>query len=151
MTLRLGTYKTTEEYRKNLQRGGVHLASWVHDVLGRERFKTSAERFDVPVTRVWASQLGLPRGGTYVTICEAAKRQGLALCPAEIGPALRLTYTDQPVGETLCIAMPAVADSTGASGIFVLGRDLQELWLAGEDGRPDRVWPGNWAFVFGVR
>lgn len=35
-------------------------------------------------------------GVTYPDACDAGKRIGLELCPAEVAPALRLQYRDQP-------------------------------------------------------
>jgi hypothetical protein len=38
---------------------------------------------------------------------------GFELCPAEVGPTLRLNYLDQPLGEFLRIAMQSVSRYDG--------------------------------------
>ena len=91
---------------------------------------------------VSVSELGFYRSAKYKDLCAKALELGLQLCPAEVGPALRLSYKDQPGGERLRIAMKAITDSY-CDSIFevvheeelVYGED--ELWLGGNCGVPD--------------
>ena len=73
---------------------------------------------------------------------------GFELCPAEIGPTLRLDYLDQPLGEFLHIAMKPVARYTGELVNFVVGGGGLGLLLVGGNGDPDVIQPGVVSFVF---
>ena len=72
------------------------------------------------------------------------------LCPAEIGPQLRLDYRDQPVGEALDIAMEPVATYSGALTILALVNFGSGLALIGGDGRSDATVPRARRFVFAL-
>ena len=73
---------------------------------------------------------------------------GFELCPAEVGPALRLNYLDQPLGEFLQIAMKPVARYTGELVTFTIGGGGAGLLLGGANGNPDVMLPGVVRFVF---
>ena len=70
-------------------------------------------------------QLGFPNGATLKEIYAKAKDLGLELCPAEVGPLLRLNYPDQPNGEYLRIAMETINDSDGRAS-----SDALHFWRA---------------------
>jgi hypothetical protein len=73
---------------------------------------------------------------------------GFELCPAEVGPALRLQYLDQPTGEFLHIAMKPVARYSGELVNLTVGRGGTTLLLVGGNGDPDVMHPGVVRFVF---
>jgi hypothetical protein len=73
---------------------------------------------------------------------------GFELSPAEIGPALRLQYLDQPHGEFLQIAMNPVARYTGELIGFDVARAGTGLLLLGGDADPATTVPGAFRFVF---
>ena len=63
-----------------------------------------------------------------------AKEKGLSLCATEVGPALRLTYLDQPEGEDICVMMEGLGEITktpyGKEGLlFTLSNDGTNLNL----------------------
>jgi hypothetical protein len=73
---------------------------------------------------------------------------GFELCPAEVGPALRLNYLDQPLGEFLHIAMQPVAQYTGELVDFSVDNAGAGLVLVGGNGHPDVTLLGAVRFVF---
>jgi hypothetical protein len=73
---------------------------------------------------------------------------GFELCPAEVGPALRLQYLDQPHGEFLQIAMNPVARYTGELIRLSVARAGTGLLLLGGEGDPAATVPGAVRFVF---
>src|SRR5258708_11313374 len=77
-----------------------------------------------------------------------AKDLGLDLCPAEVGPALRRAYKDQPKGEWLLVAMEPITDSDGDSRIFLVEHGGNVPWLSAHYGDPDGVWRADDRFVF---
>ncbi|MGA2572328.1 MAG: hypothetical protein ABSF23_17620 [Terracidiphilus sp.] len=55
---------------------------------------------------------------------------GLQVCPAEVGPALRLAYPNQPHGEWIIVAMDPFVDPEGPwPAVFGVVHDYNERWL----------------------
>ncbi len=148
-TVKLGTCKTPDEYRKALKSAGRRISDWGDDILGR--ILCFKEEVDLDLVVLSVADLGFKSGDRYADICAKAQGLGLELCPAEVGPALRLQSGDQPKGQWLRIAMEAITDRDGDFSIFNVEHDDDELWLRGNDGHPDYVWDADCRFVFGRR
>jgi hypothetical protein len=73
---------------------------------------------------------------------------GFELCPAEVGPSLRLSYLDQPLGEFLHIAMKSAALYSGDLVDFTVGNGGAGLLLLGGNGHPEAMVPAAVRFVF---
>lgn len=81
-------------------------------------------------------------------IYERAVRGGLKLCPALVGPRLRLDYVDQPKGDWLFMAMRQLPDGDGSPSIFSLDSDVHGRWLRAFTAQPTtRFHPAD-IFVF---
>ena len=100
-TVKLGVFKTADAYRKALEQGRRRSGEWVNDFLGQPAYTCAREETDVDLVVLSVEDLGFKKGALYSQICEKALAAGLDLCPAEVGPALRLAYDDQPPGERL--------------------------------------------------
>ena len=148
-TVKLGTCKTPDEYRKALKKAGRRIGDWGNDILGR--ITCSKEEVDLDLVVLSVGELGFKDGAHYADICAKAQELGLELCPAEVGPALRLQYGDQPKGEWLRIAMEAITDRDGRLSIFSVEHFGGGLWLYGYYGHPVFVWDADRCFVFGRR
>jgi hypothetical protein len=125
----------------------IHIDNWADQSLNRITFPQT----DTPLNLVLTTVSGLgfgENGASLKDIYERASRLGLALCPAELGPALRLAYLDQPLGEYLRIAMQPVARSDGKATDFVVAKGLAGLLLIGDDVRDDLVLAGDARMVF---
>ena len=125
----------------------MHIDSWADQILGRISFSQPDTKLNLVLVAV--SDLGFgPQGASLKDIYERASQVGLALCPAEVGPALRLAYLDQPLGEYLHIAMQSVARSDGNATDFTVAKGLAGWLLIGDDVRDDLVLAGDVQMVF---
>lgn len=141
-TIKLGTCKSPDEYRSALKQARINIGDWGNDILDRISYAQYEVEVNLAVLSVF--ELGFNRSAKYKDLCAKALELGLQLCPAEVGPALRLSYKDQPGGERLRIAMKAITDSHGrCDSIFEVAHeeeleyDEDELWLGGNCGDPD--------------
>ncbi|MFZ2556178.1 MAG: hypothetical protein WAZ27_04580 [Minisyncoccia bacterium] len=145
-TVKLGTCKTPDEYRKALKKGSYRIGDWGNDILGKT--PCAEEEQEVDLINLTVGELGFGKGASYKDICARAVELGLELCPAEVGPALRLSYKDQPRGEWVVIAMEAITDRDGGLRVFDVDHGGDELWLHGSIGHPDFHWHSDSRFVF---
>ena len=148
-TIKLGTgFKTADEFRRALRDGGFRISGWASDILGNPAFKVASEETEVDLIKVTVAELGFKEGVRRDQIYERAKEFGLELCPAEVGPQLRLRYKDQPNGEWILVAMEPIFASGGNPRLFSVERGDSGLWLSGYWSDPDRFWPagGRWVF-----
>jgi hypothetical protein len=131
------------------------------EILGRPAFPFIKAPVDLDLVVLSVSELGFGnpassddaelRASVQVSLRDIYVRAvslGFELCPAEVGPALRLDYLDQPLGEFLHIAMKPVARYTGELVNFVVGGGGLGLLLVGGNGDPDVIQPGVVSFVF---
>ena len=148
-TIKLGTgFKTADEFRRALRDGGFRISGWASDILGNPAFKVASEETEVDLIKVTVAELGFKEGVRRDQIYERAKEFGLELCPAEVGPQLRLRYKDQPNGEWILVAMEPIFDSGGHPRLFDVGRAASELWLYGYWSHPDDFWGAVNQWVF---
>ncbi len=150
-TLKLGTGLTTaSDFRMALNKANCQIGHWANDILGQPAFTASVIVSEAPVNLVIASvaELGFKNGATCLDIYNRAKKLGLELCPAEVGPQLRLQYVDQPLNEWLIIAIEPISDSDGGLRVFGVDRSDDGLWLSSHDGSPRIFWDDDRRFVF---
>jgi hypothetical protein len=106
---------------------------------------------DVGLVLLSAAALGLKSESTLPDAYKRARQVGLELCPAEVGPQLRLDYRNQPLGEVLNIAMAPVATYSGDPIILALANFAPSgLLLIGSDGRSEFMVPSTFRFVFAL-
>ena len=98
-TIKLGTgLKTADDFRKALKKADCNISDWANDIIGKSAFSVSPEEVDAELVVVSVAELGFKNGATCADIYKRAEELGLALCPNEVGPQLRLQYKDQPNG-----------------------------------------------------
>jgi hypothetical protein len=146
-TVTLGTRKGVTAYRAALAAAAVTIGDAADEILGRPRFPYASEPREIRLVVLSGRELGVTAAEPLAGLYARARRQGLELCPAEVGPLLRLAYRDQPRGETLHIAMEPVATWDGTPTILVLA-NYGRLLLIGSDGRADFMVPREARFVF---
>ena len=145
-TVKLGTLPNAQAIPSAIAKAGGRVSNWAADLMNRMTVAKKETKVELVVASV--AELGFKEGATYADICEKAKQLGLGLCPAEVGPQLRLQYTNQPNGEWLTIAMKPITGSDGSLSVFLVVRGDSGLWLSSDDGHPDDFWYGYSRFVF---
>ncbi len=149
-TIKLGTgLKNADAFRKAIKQSGMYLGDYANQIIGKSAFTASETEMDANLVVVSIGELGFKKGATRGEIYERAQSLGLSLCPAEVGPQLRLQYTDQPKREWLVIGMEPIADSGGDLFLFDVGRrGGGGQWLGTYYDRADGVWGADFRFVF---
>ena len=140
--------KTSETLLGDLKTQKINVSSCAESMMKNKDFTIEPNPEQINLVRLKVGDLGFTREPTIDELYQKAESLGLELCPAEVGPHLRLSYVDQPLGEWFCIAMKQIADSDGGLSVFGLERDDDGLWL-------DSYWtssPYRWSlgheFVF---
>ena len=145
-SVQLGTHPSVDELRETLTDAGINVSNWANDILGKVEVASEPQEVNLVIATV--AELGFPDGATREQIYTRALELGLELCPAEVGPALRLQYADQPEGEWLRIAMEPIAHSDGHLRVFRVAPGSDGLWLYGHNGHPGSFWDGAYRWVF---
>jgi hypothetical protein len=138
--------KSSKEAEKALSAKGIKIYDRAKEILQKTPFSKELIKYDLVSFSV--ESLGFPKGATTAEIYQKAQELGLELCPAEVGPLLRLNYLDQPNNDYLAVAMKAIETSDGDPLVFIVDRHGSELWLFTSWVRPDFRWVGGFRFVF---
>jgi len=149
-TIKLGTHKNADALRKTLEKN-YRIGDWANDILGKSSFVPSVKETEVDLVNISVAELGFKNGATRDKIYDRALELGLELCPAEVGPQLRLQYKNQPKGEWLRVAMDPIADSLGLLDVFFVYHHSGDLWLNAYSGNPVSFWQDDSRWVFVLR
>lgn len=148
-TVVLGACRSPARYRSKLNSDGFCLTDRAFNVL--VKIMVSQTQLKLNLVAVTAFNLGWNNKINYNHICSLADSFGLDRCPAEVGPALRLQYPDQPYFEYLQIAMEPVTIVTDCDSpqIFMVNRDDNAPLLESSYCGPESLWNANrrWIFV----
>lgn len=152
-TVKLGTgLKTGQEFLDAFTRNNCWVSYYARKVILSPAFKIAEKEMKLDLAVVSVAELGFRDGGRAKEIYARAAEKGLVLCPAEVGPQLRLQYKDQPVGEVLIIAMESHPIRTGYSVVFHvehLSREEYALFLSvGNEADEDVIYPAHARFIF---
>ncbi len=152
---------TRSELVEALRARAIAMNELAERLFASEWFTTSATRYSVLTLELTVRDLGFPRGATWAEIDAAARALGLALCPLELGPHLRLQYLDQPEGDhgspvrrhrapagALTVASEPVPGGADFPTGFYLRRIRGTLWLRGYRSGPEHRWEPDDRFVF---
>jgi hypothetical protein len=144
--VKLGTFKSISQIREALKISGFKIGNWGCDILNK--ITLSQEETEVELVTTMVAELGFRNGACYGDIMSRIQELGLDLCPAEVGPQLRLQYPDQPKGEWIIIAMNPITDSNDDFRLFSLGHGYEGRWLNGHYGTPGHFWFAGLRMVF---
>lgn len=153
-TIRIGNLKTADEVRASLKVKGCVVTDYTLEIINNPAlFSLSPQEGEVDLVVVTPADLGLGEVRLPEVYAKAFSL-GLSLCPAEVGPQLRLQYTDQPKGESLVIGMepivPNPQDMLGSIDVFGVGAGTSSgrKWINRTCGNPTLYWPVGTKFVF---
>jgi hypothetical protein len=148
-TVALGKFSNSFALRNALDSANCGVGDLAEEALARPAFGLAAARTDVDLVAVSATGLGLTGESVPLKDLYArAEALGLSLAPAEVGPALRLQYTDQRVGEFLRIGMKPIATWRGDEVIFVVVNGGAGLILMGENSGANAQTSASSTFLF---
>jgi hypothetical protein len=148
-TITLGEFANSFGLRNALDAADCGIGDLAEEILARPAFTLASTKTDVDLVAVSAAELGLgTESASLRDIYARAEQLGLALAPAEVGPALRLHYFDQPIGEFLHIGMKPITTWKGEPGIFVIANGGARLILIGQTGSADTQMPASSSFLF---
>ena len=137
-TVKMGTYKDANDFTIAFKKYGFRISDWAGDIL--KKITLADTETEIELVLVTVADLGFTKATRRDAIYNRAKELGLDLVPAEVGPQLRLAYTDQPMGEWLLMAMEPIADSDGDLDVFDVERYGDGQWLFANYGDPDYGW-----------
>ncbi len=147
-TIELST-KKPEQYTKEITDKGMQITDYTKDLLSK--VETLKNNENINLVSFSVASLGFPNGATLQEIYNKANELGLDLCPPQVGPEIRLSYTDQPNGDYLVIAMNSIADRDGNPFLFSVSHSDSELYLSHNYGEPDSKYLSYSRFVFSLR
>jgi hypothetical protein len=159
-TVRVGG-KTRDQLRRELELRGVKLNESGEELFANPAFTTAKESLLIECVELSVADLGFAAGATIEALSKKAAELGLALCPLEVGPHLRLQYLDQPEGflgyppsqhrappGSLTVASPALAEDHETPKGFYLRKISGVLWLRGYRSGPEHMWSPKDRLVF---
>src|SRR5258708_33600144 len=149
-TIRLGLLKSGNAYLGALREAGSRTTMQAQAMLST--LACASTEVEVDLVAAELAELGFSRGACNKELLSLLPR-GYEFCPAEVGPALRLDYTDQPQGEELVVFMepvkvqvrPRTANPDDLR-FFSVSTD-KSRWLHGGGGHPDDFWGSNTRLV----
>ena len=148
-TITLGEFSNSFALRNALDSAHCGVGDLAEEILARPAFTLASIKTDLDLVVVLVAELGAgAESASLRDIYSRAEQFGLDLAPAEAGPALRLHYFAQPIGEFLHVAMMPIATWKGEPGIFVVANGGAGLTLIGQNGSADTRMPLSSIFLF---
>jgi hypothetical protein len=148
-TITVGTTTSVFALHDALDAAGCGVGDLAGQVLARPAFALSPARMDATLVNLSAAELGFRTESVRLADLYArARKLGLALAAAEVGPQLRLQYLDQPIGEFLHVGMAPITTWSGEPVILVVANAGAGLLLLGQHGHDDVAIPARNRFLF---
>ena len=133
------------EFVKKMEAQNIKISNYAQDMLNNPDFKTQPNIENLNLVRLTVKDLGFSNYATTEQIYQRADELGLDLCPAEVGPHLRLSYSGI---DWMFIAMKQISGRDGSARVFSLSHDDADLWLYGFSAHMQRKWYPHDLFVF---
>lgn len=143
-----------EELLQKLEENQIGVNELGLKIINHQSFKTSSVKEKVQIVEMSVGDLGFLDGATTSEVYQKAQEIGLRLCPAELGPHMRLQYIDttQPIdppkGNWQSIAMKELCLEPDFPQGFYLRRREDGFWLRGYRASFDFLWKPSDRFIF---
>jgi hypothetical protein len=148
-TVRLDTRMSAAELRGALNAWPFRLGDSASAILEKALAEGNATSA-VNLVVLSASEMGFEEENVRLSDFYARARElGLELCPAVLGPLLRLQFLDQRLGDFVHIAMKPIA-THGDLIDFTVANGGAGLLLIGGEASPERIVAATMRFVFVV-
>ncbi len=134
---------TPEKAEAALEAKKIDLVLGGKNILRKTPFSIRQQTY--PLVEFSVAQLGLSRGATTDEIYRKAQSLGFDLCPAEVGPHLRLQYAGT---SWKAIAMKQITGPVGSPVVFSLVADEGKIELCASDAMPGLKHDNEDQFVF---
>lgn len=136
---------------KQLKDEDYSISNWACDIMGKRAFTTLQEPNTIELGWITVRGLGFEKEPTTKELFTRINEVG-ELCPAEVGPHLRLTDKDQQRGTLYWVAMEPITGSVGLPCVFCVERSGGGMrWLYAYCARPEGRWGLDDTFVFALR
>lgn len=133
---------------EQLENAGCEVSSWVKDIMGKSQFTTLPKPTHIQLAKAKVKDLGFKEEPTTTELFTRIKEVG-DLCPAKVGPHLRLAGQDQPKGTIYWVAMKPITGSDGYPFVFSVRRFVDgRRWLDTYCASPDARWSLELEIVF---
>jgi len=109
--------KSAQQLEKDIEQIGK-ISPYAKNMLHSHDFTTLKDPVSLGIVRLKVQDLGFSEWTTTDQIYKRAQELGLDLCPAEVGPHLRLKDQDQPLNDWYCVGMKQITDSVGDPIVF---------------------------------
>jgi len=137
------TINSPKKAEEALKAKNIYLSDWGKDILSKTKFSKKAQTYEL--VQFTVEQLGLHDGATTDEIYKKAEEADLDLCPAEVGPHLRLVYKGK---DWKFIAMKQILGCDGDPNVFSLDAGDAELRLHGHWADSGDRWYADFRFIF---
>ncbi|MBI2552737.1 hypothetical protein HYW17_05560 [Candidatus Uhrbacteria bacterium] len=143
--------RTVKQIEAEFKQAGMQINPYAKAMMEHPDFTTLKKAEQADLVRLTVKDLGFSQGATTQEIYDKAQALGLELCPTEVGPHYRLSYTDQPMREWVVIGMKQITDPNGYPSVFDVARNEDGLWLRRNWAKPESRWYPVNRFVFRLR
>jgi hypothetical protein len=129
-TISLGTFLSNRGAHDALRSTGCDIGDSAEEILSQIDFSRTPAKTNVDLVALSLADLGFESEETSLTaVYSRALKLGFQLAVPEVGPQLRLQYSNQPLGEFLDIGMVPIKYEEGKSGIFIVANGGAGLLL----------------------
>jgi hypothetical protein len=130
-TVLLGTgLKTPRDFIDAFMQADKKTSDGARDLISSPNFVVSQVEKEIKTLYILRSALNLPASAPLEDVYIAGKKLGLELCPAEVGPQLRIQADFKEVAASSVVCMKPLMDSHGRMCAFnLIEYSLSDQWL----------------------